>query len=167
MGNPWPDPSAQRCPAAGRRIRTEALRRKCQYDMEYLIALNDFCLQLNEFCLLLRREILRQAGLPPSSASAELAQRFAETLILCPTGEAARASIRRDLAGARSFLIAAEGVLRRIRAQIFQFAMDCPPYQTKFYLLACAVEEILKTQYLGVSTKPTAVYNATVALSPL
>jgi len=134
--------------------------------MEYLIALNEFCLQLNEFCLLFQREILRQADLPLSSASAELAHRFAETLILCPTAEAARVSIRRDLAGARSFLLAAEGVLRRIRTEIFQFARECPPYQTKFYLLACAVVEMLNTQYLEVSTKPPAVYKTTVVASP-
>jgi len=111
--------------------------------MQYLAALNAFCLQLNEFCLLFQREILCKPNLPASGPSAELALRFAETLILCPTAEAARTSIQRDLAGARSFLIAADSVLRRIRTQLFQFAGECPPYQTKFYLLCCAVEEFV------------------------
>ena len=134
--------------------------------MEYLVALNAFCLQLNELCLLFQREILRRPDLALPSASAELAHRFAETLILCPTAEAARTSIRRDIAGARSFLIGAEVVLRRIRTQIFQFAKECPLYQTKFYLLASAVEEILNAQNWPVPAKPTPVHNAGVAALP-
>jgi hypothetical protein len=132
----------------------KTLSRKYQYHMEYLAALNAFCLQLNEFCLLFQREILRQPDLPFSSVSAESAHRFAETLMLCPTAQAAQISIRRDLTGARSLLVAAEGVLRRIRGQIFQFASECPAYQTRFYLLACAVEEILSARYQEVPGKP-------------
>ena len=142
------------------------LSRKCPYDMEYLVALNAFCLQLNEFCLLFQREILRQPEHPLHGASAESARRFAERLILCPTTEAAQTSIRRDLAGARSFLMASEGVLRRIRTEIFQFAREWPPHQTKFYLLACGVEEILSGKYQEVCTKPTPVYTAKVVVLP-
>ena len=112
--------------------------------MEYLVALNAFCLQLNEFCLLFQSEILRNTNLPLRTPSAALAQGFAEALILCPTEQAASASIRRDLAGARSFLIAADGVLRRIRTRPFEFAKDTPAYQTRYYLLACGVTEFLE-----------------------
>jgi len=135
--------------------------------MEYLVALNAFCLQLNEFCLLFQREIIRQSDLQLNSTSAGLAHRFAETLILCPTPEAACACIRRDLTGARSFLIAAEGVLRRIRTQIFEFARECPACHTRFYLLACAVEEILKGDYDQTRTSPGPVYTGDVAAMPL
>lgn len=134
--------------------------------MEYLAALNAFCLQLNEFCLLFQREILCQPNLSLCRVSAESAHRFAETLILCPTARAAETSIRRDLAGARSFLVAAEGVLRRIRGQIFQFALECPADQTRFYLLACAVEEILNARYEEVPTKPTLPFDDKVAALP-
>jgi|SRR5215813_11507317 len=134
--------------------------------MEYLVALNAFCLQLNEFCLLFQREILRQPDIALSNASAGSARRFAETLMLCPTVEAARISIRRDLAGARSFLMAAEGVLRRIRTQIFQFAQESAPYQTRFYLLACGVEEILNVLQQEILTKPTPVYSSNVVSLP-
>jgi hypothetical protein len=124
--------------------------------MEYLAALNAFCLQLNEFCLLLQSEILRQPNRSLSRVSAESARLFAETLMLCPTAQAAQICIRRDLTGARSLLAAAEGVLRRIRGQIFQFALECPQYQTRFYLLACAVEEILSARYQEIPAKPAA-----------
>jgi hypothetical protein len=86
--------------------------------------------------------------------------------MLCPTAQAVRTSIRRDLVGARSFLMAAEGVLRRIRGQIFQFARECPPHQTRFYLLACAVEEILNARYQEVLTKPTVPDSDKVAALP-
>jgi len=131
--------------------------------MEYLVALNEFCLQLNEFCLLFQREILRQPNFSLSSVSAESAHRFAETVMLCPTARAARTSISRDLAGARSFLMAAEGVLRRIRARVFQFALESPAHQTRFYLLACAVEEILNARDQEVVTKPTLPHSDKVA----
>src|SRR5258707_496425 len=104
--------------------------------MEYLAALNAFCLQVNEFCLLFQREILRQPDFPLSGASAERAQLFAQTLILCPTPEAARTSIRRDLTGARSFLI------------------------------ACAVEEILDADRQEVLTQAKSLYAGKVPALP-
>jgi len=112
--------------------------------MQYLSALNAFCLQLNEFCLIFQRAIRQQRGLRLSDPSAARAQAFAETLILCPTTEAVHASIGRDFAGAHSFLIAADGVLRSLRIRPFEFAKDCPACQTKFYLLSCAVDEFLE-----------------------
>jgi hypothetical protein len=108
--------------------------------------LNKFCVQLNEFCLMFQEQILLLEKAPAKSPSADLALAFAESLILCPTGEAARVCIRRDLPGARSFLVAADSVLRRIRSQQFQFSLKEPQYQTRFYLLSCAIEEFLKTR---------------------
>ena len=109
--------------------------------MTYPAALNALCRQLNEFCLLFQKEILRTPGRAISAASPELARAFSESLILCPTIAAAETCIRRDLAGARSFLVVADGLLRHLRRRRFQFAKECPPYQTRYYLLACAVEE--------------------------
>jgi hypothetical protein len=134
--------------------------------MEYLAALNAFCLQLNEFCLHFQREILSNPNVAVSIPAAEHARRFGDTLILCPTPEAARTSIRRDLAGARSFLIAADGVLRRIRTQSFQFARECPQYQTRFYLLCCAVEEFVESNRQQALTKPALPYSGKVAALP-
>jgi len=114
--------------------------------MKFLSSLDRFCIQLNEFCLMFQQEILHLEGTPGKTPSAEVALGFAENLILCPTAEAAHACIRRDLAGARSFLVAADGVLRRVRAQRFKIALEEPQYQTKFYLLACAVQDFLRTR---------------------
>ncbi len=109
-------------------------------------SLNKFCAQLNEFCLMFQEEILRLENTPARPPLTGLALSFAESLILCPTSEAARACVRRDVAGARSFLVAADGVLRRIRSQRFQFSFAEPQYQTKFYVLSCAITDFLKTQ---------------------
>ena len=109
-------------------------------------ALNKFCIQLNEFCLIFQEQILLLEKAPGKSPSMELAVGFSESLILCPTVEAVRICIRRDLAGARSFLIAADTSLRRIRAGRFQLAIDNPQYQTKFYLLACTINDFLRTR---------------------
>jgi hypothetical protein len=134
--------------------------------MEYLAALNAFCLQLNEFCLHFQREILSNPIVSVSGPARQLAKRFGETLILCPTPEAARTSIRRDPEGARSFLIAAEGVLRRIRTQPFQFARECPRYQTRFYLLCCAVEEFVDSNRQAAPTQAATSYSGKVPVLP-
>lgn len=109
-------------------------------------ALNKFCTQLNEFCLLFQQEILRLESTPGRPPSAQRARAFAESLILCPTPEATRVCIRRDMAGARSFLVVADAVLKEIRSRNCQFALQEPEYQTKFYLLACAIDEFLQTR---------------------
>lgn len=114
--------------------------------MQHPNSLNKFCLQLNEFCLLFQDEILRLERTPGSSPSVDLALVFMEALILCPTVDAVRVCIRRDLAGARSFLVAADAVLRRIRLQRFQFSVEEPQFQTRFYLLGCAIQEFLRTR---------------------
>lgn len=115
-------------------------------DMKHVTSLNKFCIQLNEFCLLFQEQILlfeKTCAKPPS---AQLALAFAESLMLCPTEKAARVCIGRDLAGARSFLVAADAILRRIRSQRFEFTVEEPKFQTRFYLLACGIIEILRTR---------------------
>jgi len=102
-------------------------------------------MQLNEFCLMFQEEILQMVSAPSRPPIKALAVTFSETLMLCPTSEAARACIRRDVAGARSFLVVADAVLKRIRSQRFQFTINEPQHQTKFYLLSCAIEEYLRT----------------------
>ena len=109
-------------------------------------ALNKFCIQLNEFCLIFQEQILLLEKAPGSPPSTELALGFSESLILCPTVDAVRVCIRRDLSGARSFLIAADATLRRIRAGRFQLGIDNPQHQTKFYLVACAISDFLRTR---------------------
>src|SRR5262245_11814174 len=120
-------------------------RNQIQIARKYLDSMNTFCVQLNEFCLMFQGEILRLQTIPGNGPNANLALGFSETLMLCPTAEAARSCIRRDLAGARSFLVAADGVLRRLRTQRFEFAMEQPEHQTKFYLLSSAIDEFLQT----------------------
>lgn len=109
-------------------------------------SLNRFCMQLNEFCLIFQEEILQMESTPRKSPTIDQAVTFLESLMLCPTIEAARMCIRRDVTGARSFLVAADGVLKRLRTQQFQFSMEEPQFQTKFYLLSCAIGEFVKSQ---------------------
>ena len=99
--------------------------------------------QVTGFCRMAETEVLgdwHDLLIPPS---ADLAVAFAENLILCPTAEAARSCIRRDPTGAVSFLLALEGVNRRIKKGAFQLATESPAHQTPFYLLACAVQEYI------------------------
>ena len=79
-------------------------------------------------------------GLP---RSAGLAQAFTERLILCPTAESAQACIRKDLPGALSFLLAAQGVQQRLAKGDCHFAQESPEHQTVFYVLAGAVQDYL------------------------
>jgi len=81
-------------------------------------------------------------GLP---RSAHLAGAFAERLILCPTTESAQACIRKDLPGALSFLLAAQGVQQRLAKGDCQFARESPEHQTVFYVLAGAVQDYLES----------------------
>jgi len=122
--------------------------------MKQQTSLNRFCIQLNEFCLMFQEEILQLANTPRRPPDQTLALAFAETLILCPTAEAARTSIRRDVAGARSFLVAADAVLKRIRTQKFDFKFEEPQHQTKFYTLACAIDDYLQEHGLLKAVVP-------------
>jgi hypothetical protein len=99
--------------------------------------------QVTGFCQMAEAEVLGDWHDLITPPSADLALGFAEKLILCPTTEAARSCIRRDSTGAVSFLLALEGVNRRIKKGGFQLATESPEHQTPFYLLACAVQEYI------------------------
>ena len=109
-----------------------------------LVSANEFCLQVTRFCPLVRQELLEkweQVDQFPVCANSALI--FAETLILCPTMEAARVCIRRDLAGAMSFLFAVQGIQQRIERGCAKLPNQTVEFQTTFFLLACAVQDYL------------------------
>ena len=99
--------------------------------------------QVSGFCRMAEAEVLGDWHDLLTPPSANLALAFAEKLILCPTVEAAQSCIRRDPTGAVSFLLALEGVNRRIKKGTFDLAAQSPEHQTPFYLLACAVQEYI------------------------
>ena len=110
------------------------------------VSSNSFYNQLSNFCKMLEQEHasgLNKADRLPRSG--RLAQGFTEKIILCPTAEAARACIRRDLPGALSFLLAAEGVQQRLTKGDCRFATESPEHQTTFYILAGAVQDYLES----------------------
>jgi hypothetical protein len=107
---------------------------------------NSFYDQLSDFCKMLEAEhstsLSKTDRLPRSG---RLAQAFTERIILCPTAESARACIGRDLPGALSFLLAAEGVQQRLSKGDCHFAPETPEHQTTFYILAGAVQDYLES----------------------
>lgn len=111
-----------------------------------------FFAQLEEFCRLVQEEFLARfndvSDIPASSSEA-LA--FAETLILCPTQEAARVWISRELPAALSFVLAIQGMQRRLQLGTLKLPMEAPRYQTRFYLLAVAVREYLEAPHAQVA----------------
>jgi hypothetical protein len=118
-------------------------------DLEALKAFYD---QLGLFCRIMQAEHvtgLGEAAHWPRSARIALA--FSERLILCPTTDSAQACIRKDLAGALSFLLAAQGVHQRIEKGDCHFAPGAPEHQTIFYILAGAVQDYLDSVYAQVA----------------
>ena len=81
-------------------------------------------------------------------ASTAQALDFAETLILCPTLDAARIWIRRELPAALSFVLAIQAMQRKLQHGEFKLPTHSPAYQTYFYLLACAVQDYLEARQL-------------------
>jgi hypothetical protein len=108
--------------------------------------------QLGQFCRIVQSEHLADlgeaTGLP---RSARIALAFSERLILCPTADSARDCIRKDLAGALSFLLAAQGVHQRIEKGGCHFAHESPEHQTIFYILAGAVQDYIDSLYAQVA----------------
>lgn len=102
--------------------------------------------QLAEFCRLVQEEFLARFNeikeIPTSSARA-LA--FTETLMLCPTQDAARVCIRRELASALSFVVAIQAMQHLLQEGKFILPSEHPDYQTPYYLLAGAVHEYLES----------------------
>jgi hypothetical protein len=114
--------------------------------MNCCISQKAFYAQWSRFCSLVECEHpikFHHAAHFPRSAG--LAQAFTERLILCPTAEAAKVCIRKDLPGALSFLLAAQGVQQRLAKGDCQFAQDSPEHQTVFYILAGAVQDYLES----------------------
>ena len=104
--------------------------------------------QVTGFCRMAEIEVLQDWRDLAIAPSAPLALGFAEKLMLCPTYESVRSCIRRDVAGAVSFLLALEGINRRIKKGSFQLMTNSPEHQTPFYLLACAVREYMESLYV-------------------
>ena len=112
--------------------------------MDYVVTIKTFFGQLEELCLMVQQEFLaRFDELTSVPASARAAGAFTERLMLCPTIEAVRASIHNDLEGALSFVMALDGLQQRIEKGNFHLPSESPAHQTRFYLLACAVQEYL------------------------
>jgi hypothetical protein len=100
--------------------------------------------QIAEFCQMAQEAFMAKFDTMaevPISGSAALA--FADRLLLCPTADAARLCIRKDLIGALSFVMAVQGVQHRIQQNGNWPIFDAPDYQTRFYLLACAVRDYM------------------------
>jgi hypothetical protein len=101
--------------------------------------------QLEEFCRLVQQEfVARFNEVKEVSNSTSKALSFAETLILCPTQEATRASIRRELEAALSFVLAIQNLQRHLQSRAFALPAEAPEYQTCYYLLASTVQEYLE-----------------------
>ena len=101
--------------------------------------------QLEEFCQMVQEEFLarfNEIATIPTSAADALA--FTETLMLCPTKESARGCIRRELTASLSFVLAIQGMQRKLQSGEFQLPNESPEFQTHFYLLASAVREYLE-----------------------
>jgi hypothetical protein len=115
-------------------------------DMNCQVSSDSFFSQLRDFCNLLEQEHSASLAIADRfPRSGHLAQGFTEKIILCPTAESARACIRRDLPGALSFLLAAEGVQLRLAKGDCRFAKESPEHQTTFYILAGAVQDYLES----------------------
>jgi hypothetical protein len=111
-----------------------------------------FFAQLEEFCRLVQQEFLARFNeVREISTSTAHALAFAETLMLCPTEEAARACIRRELPAALSFVIAIQAMQRQLQKGHFKLPSEAPEYQTRFYLLAGTVRDFLQTLHLQLS----------------
>lgn len=105
-----------------------------------------FFAQLEEFCRLVQEEFLARFNeVTEISTSTSHALAFTETLMLCPTLEAARACIRRELPAALSFVVAVQSMQRQLKIGNFSLSSQAPEFQTRFYLLACALQEYLES----------------------
>jgi len=104
-----------------------------------------FLSQLEQFCRLVQREFTaRFDDVKEISNSTRTALSFAETLMLCPTEQAVRASIKRELPAALSFVLAIQNLQRQLQAQTYSLPAELPEYQTCYYLLASTVQEFLE-----------------------
>lgn len=109
-----------------------------------------FFAQLEEFCRLVQQEFLaRFDEIGNITNSTARALEFTETLMLCPTREAARLSIQRELQAALSFVLAVQRMQRQLQMGTFQLPKEAPEYQTHFYLLASTLQEFLQLEVVA------------------
>jgi hypothetical protein len=103
-----------------------------------------FFAQLEEFCRLVQQEfVARFNEVAEISNSSDSALAFSESLMLCPTLEAAQVCIRRELSGSLSFVLAIHGMQRQLLLGTLKLPTEAPKFQTRFYLLALTVREYL------------------------
>jgi hypothetical protein len=102
--------------------------------------------QLEEFCRMVQTEFLaRFDEVPEVANSTSRALNFSESLILCPTLEAAQACVRRDLPSALSFVLAIQHMQQQLQVGTLKLPCEAPAFQTRFYLLALTVRACLDT----------------------
>lgn len=100
--------------------------------------------QIEEFCRLVQQEfVARFNEIADISNSSNRASAFAESLMLCPTIEAAQVCIRREFSDSLSFVLAIHGMQRQLQLGTLKLPTDAPKFQTRFYLLAQTVREYL------------------------
>ncbi|HWW02439.1 MAG TPA: hypothetical protein VNZ64_22265 [Candidatus Acidoferrum sp.] len=80
---------------------------------------------------------------PPPLA---LAIPFTDALILCPTDEAAKSCVMKDMPGARAFINVAEVAIGDLKKGVIRLRPQRSEQQTRFYLLASVVQEYLEAQ---------------------
>jgi len=103
-----------------------------------------FFAQIEDFCRLVQQEfVARFNEVADISNSTNRALAFTESLMLCPTTEAAQVCIRREFSDSLSFVLAIHGMQRQLQLGTFKLPTDAPKYQTRFYLLALMVREYL------------------------
>ncbi|HEV2208970.1 MAG TPA: hypothetical protein VG167_09365 [Verrucomicrobiae bacterium] len=118
-----------------------------------IVSGNEFCAQVMRFCGAVREELTgrwEQLGDLPISLPSAVS--FAESLLLCPTTESARACIQRDIPGALSFLFAVQGIQQRVEKGRGQLPTQGPEFQTPFFLLASAVQDYLESVAVPAGT---------------
>jgi len=111
-----------------------------------------FFSELEDFCRMVQQEfVARFNEVSDIPGSNELALSFAETLMLCPTREAAQTWIRRELPSALSFVLAIQGMQRQLQIGALKLPSETPRYHTKFYLLAVTVREYLQSLQVEIA----------------
>jgi hypothetical protein len=103
-----------------------------------------FYTQVQEFCQIMQEELTaRWDTLSETPTSRSKALSFTEKVLLCPTIESARSCIQKDFPGALSFVVAMEGLNRRIQDGGIRLQTEWPRYRTRFYVLGCAVQDYI------------------------
>lgn len=103
-----------------------------------------FFAQLEEFCRLVQQEFLTKFNeVAEISNSSGRALAFAESLMLCPTVEAAQVCIRREFSGSLSFVLAIHAMQRQLQLGTLKLPAEPPKFQTQFYVLALVVRDYL------------------------